>query len=579
MSNSFTIDQKKYLEQHILDAIPFLGKNAEGQFTTNSSQALEEEELLYGPPVDELCKEEKIKYERNGLDVWDEIVANAAKDQFPESSDAFRYKFYGLFHVKPAQDSFMLRCRIPGCKLTSTQLNGLAEIAQDWGNGYADITTRGNLQIREIMPRDTVSTLIKLTGIGLTSKGSGADNVRNITAAPTSGFDPQELMDVMPLALGMHHYILNCRDLYGLPRKFNISFDSGGAVSVCADTNDIGFYSVRVGKGQSVKPGIYFRMRLCGITGHQQLAFDSGLLLKPEECIAISAALIRVFIENGNRINRKKARLKYLVDDWGIEKLLEETEKKLAFPLLRAPLEISDPPEKKQRQAHLGVHTQSEKGLNYIGVVIPVGRLLPDQMHALARIADTYGQGDIRLTVWQNLIIPHIPDAQIEAAKEAILKAGLQYKVSPISSGLVACTGNTGCQYAGANTKGNAIELSRFLQNKFELDQPLNIHLTGCPHSCAQHYIGDIGLQATSCKVDSQSVEGYNIVLGGGVDENRFIARDVFSAIPFSEIPSLLENMLTIYLQEKEGVETFAQFTRRHSVKELHELFALNCHA
>ncbi len=578
MTSTFSSKQKKYLEQHILGSIPFLGKNAAGQFTPDQDQSIEEE-WLFVTPVDELCKEEQIKYERNGLDVWDEIVANADKDQFPEGSDVFRYKFYGLFHVKPAQDSFMLRCRIPGCQLNSTQLHGLAEIAADWGGGYADITTRGNLQIREIMPRDTVSTLIKLTGIGLTSKGSGADNVRNITATPTSGFDSQELIDVMPLGLGMHHYILNCRDLYGLPRKFNISFDSGGAVSVCADTNDIGFYAVRIVEGHDLEPGIYFRMRLCGITGHQQLAFDSGLLLKPEECIAVSAALIRVFIENGDRSNRKKARLKYLVDDWGVEKLLEETQKKLAFPLRKAPLEVAQVSEKKQRQAHLGVHPQSDPELNYIGVVIPVGRLLPDQMHELARIAETYGKGDLRLTVWQNLIIPHVPHEHIEAAKKAILKIGLHYEATPLSSGLVACTGNTGCQYAGANTKGNAIELSQYLQEKLELDQALNIHLTGCPHSCAQHYIGDIGLQATPCKVDGETVEGYHIVLGGGVDDNRFIARDVFSSIPFTEIPVLLKNMLSIYLDSRKGSESFAHFTRRHSAEQLKELFTLNCHA
>lgn len=578
MSSTFSIGQKKYLGQHILGSIPFLGKDAAGKFTPDANQAVEEE-LLYGTPVDELCKEEQIKYERNGLDVWDEIAANASKDQFPGGPDVFRYKFYGLFHVTPAQDSFMLRCRIPGCRISSSQLRGLTEIAEDWGGGYADLTTRGNIQIREIMPRDTVSTLIKLAGLGLTSKGSGADNVRNITATPTSGFDPQELVDVMPLALGMHHYILNCRDLYGLPRKFNISFDSGGAVSVCADTNDIGFYAVRIGEGHGLEPGIYFRMRLCGITGHRQLAFDSGLLLKPEECIAVAAALIRVFIENGDRTNRKKARLKYLVDDWGTEKLLGETQKKLAFPLRKEPFETHLPSEKKQRQSHIGIHPQSIPGLNYIGVTVPVGRLLPRQMHELARIADSYGQGDIRLTVWQNLIIPHIPDGQIEAARAAIIKAGLNCQASAISSGLVACTGNTGCQYAGANTKGNAIEIAQRLQDKFNLDQPINIHLTGCPHSCAQHYIGDIGLQATPCKIGDKSVEGYHVVLGGGVDDNRSIARDVFSSIPFTKIPQLLENMLETYLNERQQRESFASFTRRHSTAQLKELFALNCHA
>ncbi len=178
---AFTDDQKAYLANRIKEAYPFLGQNASGQFTNDP------EESVYGTPVDELNKEETIKYERNGLDCWDSMLKNAAEDIFPDDDDMFRYKFYGMFHVKPVQDSFMLRCRVPAGVLNTFQFRGLAEIAEDWGGNYIDLTTRGNLQIREIMPRNVVKVLKKLTELGLTSKGAGANNVRNGTGTPTSG--------------------------------------------------------------------------------------------------------------------------------------------------------------------------------------------------------------------------------------------------------------------------------------------------------------------------------------------------------------------------------------------------------
>ncbi len=566
-TGAFSDDQKAYLASRIKEAYPFLGQNASGQFTNDP------EESIFGTPVDELCKEETIKYERNGLDCWDAILKNAGEDIFPEAGDVFRYKFYGMFHVKPAQDSFMLRCRIPAGVLSSHQFCGLAEIAEDWGGNYIDLTNRGNLQIREIRPRNVVKVLEKLTELGLTSKGAGADNVRNVTGTPTSGFDKQELIDVVPLAKSMHHYILNNRDLYGMPRKFNISFDSGGAVSTCADTNDIGFYAIEHKGSADLESGVYFRVQLCGITGHKQLASDCGLLLKPDECVAVAAAILRVFIEHGDRTNRKRARMKYIIDDWGHAKYLEKVQEKLAFSLRYVPLDDCEPVPAKDKKGHFGVHQQSQEGLNYIGVVTPVGRVLPEQMRQMSALADKFGKADIRLTTWHNFIIPHVKDEDVSAVLEGVKESGLSHTTTNVSSGLVACTGSVGCKFAAANTKANASVLTKYLEEKVELDTPLNIHVTGCANSCAQHYIGDIGLQGTPCKVNGETVEGYDIVLGGGVDDNRAIAQDVFESIPFTEVPDLIVYMLTVYMQKRDEGEDFASFTRKHSSEELKELF------
>jgi ferredoxin-nitrite reductase len=583
---TFTDEQKEYLAGLMAGAaqqglIPFVGLTPDGLITHDPKDAPANlaAETVYGTPVSDLCKEERIKKEENPLDIWEKIIGHADRDQFPGPDDTFRFKFHGLFYVAPAQNAFMLRCRIPACILSSAQMQTLADIAEQWGGGYADITTRGNIQIREIAPRNIVHTLTKLQEAGLTSRGAGADNIRNVTASPTSGFDCDEVCDVRAMAKAFHHYILNHRDLYGLPRKFNVAFDNGGAISVAADTNDIGFVAVRVTErrtgqsGSEVEPGVYFRAQLAGITGHKQFAKDAGILLKPNECVAVAAAMVRVFIENGDRTNRKKARLKYLIDRWGLPKFIEETGKKLAFELRHVPLDRCEVRRPVIRHGHIGVYRQMQKGLNYVGVAIPVGRMKVRQMRRLAELAQNYGSGEFRLTVFQNLLIPNVPDGFVETLKRNLVRAGFHYNASSICGGLVACTGNTGCKFSSTNTKGHAIELARALEKKVELDSPINIHLTGCPHSCAQHYIGDIGLLGVKTGGNGASVEAYNVLLGGGDDHEQGLGREVFKGIPFPQLIPLLEKVLKIYKERRTPGETFIEFTRRHVIGELQEMF------
>ena len=579
-NQSFSSVQKEYLQGFFSGVAqrthnPFVGETADGRITNDPSLSATGNKVdeVYGVPIEDLCKEEKIKHEEHGLDVFGKIWEHADQNKFPEGGDVFRWKFNGLFYVKPAQDSLMLRGRMAGCAIRDYQLEGIAEMAEDWGGGYAHVTTRGNYQIREIMPENAMKILLKLGDLGLTSRGSGADNLRNITASPTSGFDPYEVYDVLPLARDMHTYILNSREMYDLPRKFNISFDNGGPISVCMDTNDIGFLAVRVPEGKDVPAGVYFRVQLCGITGHKQFAKDCGLLLKPEECVPVAAAMVKVFVENGCRTNRKKARLKYLVDDWGFEKFIEKTQEKLTFEMGKLPLEQCEPRLDILRHGYLGVHKQKQEGLNYIGLVVPVGYLTPAQMKGIAQISRRYGKGDIRMTVWQNVIIPHIADADLEAVKAEILELGMNYTANFITGGLVACTGNRGCKFASADTKGHAMLISERLSEKVPLDQPINIHITGCPNSCAQHYVGDIGLVATPVKRDGESVEGYNMVIGGGVDNEQGIARELQNGIAGDELPDVIENILQKYMAKRDGSESFIEFVRRHEISDLQNLF------
>ena len=297
-------------------------------------------------------------------------------------------------------------------------------------------------KLGEIPPENIVRILTTLYDLGLTSKGSGADNIRNITASPTAGFDPQEIVDVLPLAKDMHHHILGHRELYGLPRKFNISFDGGGRISACADTNDIAFYAVEVPDGESVEAGVYYRVMLGGITGHKQFATDTGVMVKAEDCALIADAMLTVFKENGDRTNRKKARLKYLIDGWGVEKFLDESEKEYGKAFIKFPLEKCLERPRYNKVAHIGIHPQKQENKSYIGVVTPVGRLSSAQAESLADLANQYGEGEVRLTAWQNLLIPHVDTSSAEEASEAMQMIGFDTSENSANAGLVACTGN-----------------------------------------------------------------------------------------------------------------------------------------
>ncbi|MGH7008718.1 MAG: NirA family protein [Stellaceae bacterium] len=519
-----------------------------------------------------LSAEEEAKRKAPPLDMWDEIGANAAADRAPKGIDVFRHKFFGLFYVAPAQDSFMCRLRIPNGILSVHQLAGLAKLAESLGGGYLDVTTRANLQIREIQPQSAIDVLTGIQDLGLTSRGAGADNIRNITGSPTAGIDPTELIDTRPLARALHFTILNHRELYGLPRKFNIAFDGGGQISVLEDTNDIGFAAVR--DGAAVPAGVYFRMYLGGITGHGDFAHDTGILLKSEECVAAAVAVVRVFIAHGDRTDRKRARFKYLLDEWGMDRVMAEVGKELSFTPPKMPPEQCLPRGPLLKHGHIGIHKQKQKGMNYIGVGLPVGRLSAAQAHGLAAIASQFGSGTVRLTVWQNLILSDISDAKLPGARKAIEELGLSAEASPIRGALVACTGNTGCKFAATDTKAQALYLAQYLEARIKLDKPINIHLTGCPHSCAQHYVGDIGLLGVKVAQGDEMIEGYTIVVGGGGGGERRIAREIARDVPFADVADRLEALLRCYLAERRGAESFHKFAGRHSVEALQAMLA-----
>lgn len=514
---------------------------------------------------------EQAKRKKNALDLWDELVAHARDGRFPKGGDVFLWKYHGLFHVAPAQNAFMCRLRIPNGVIAAHQLEAVADLAERFAAGHADITTRANLQVREIRPEHAVDVLMALSACGLTSRGAGADNIRNITGNPTAGIDPQELYDTRPLGLALHHHILNHRELYGLPRKFNIAFDGGGSVAALQDTNDIGFTAVRVPEGAAVSAGVWFRVALGGITGHKDFARDLGVVVAPLDCVAVAHALVRVFIEHGDRTDRNKARMKYVLDRIGHAKYLELAEGFLGRKLDRLPLDACTPRAPQNRSAHVGFHAQRQAGKLWCGVYVPAARMTAPQMRGLAAIAMRYGSGTLRLTVWQNLLVSDIAEADREAVATALAELGLSANVSPIRAGLVACTGNAGCKFAASDTKRHSLAIAEHVERTVALDRPVNVHLTGCHHSCAQHYIGDIGLIAA--KVGDEQVEGYHVHVGGGWGEDAAIAREVVRDVAAEDAPRIVAALLDAYLeQRKDADEPFHAFARRHSPEQLAEM-------
>jgi ferredoxin-nitrite reductase len=576
MTGDFEPEQKRYLEGFVAG---LQIAKAAGAVAPRKSAAIAAPEPI-GPDAPhwqaqdrvtkaggKLTDQEKFKRELHPFDGYEKLKGQAAANAPPKPDDNFRWRFFGLFFCAPTQNTYMCRLRIPNGILKTAQFEGVAEAAERYGGGYAHVTTRANLQIRDVEPKHAVALLEHIQDIGLCSRGSGADNIRNVTGTPTAGIDPQELIDTRPYAREWHFHILNDRTLYGIPRKFNVGFDGGGVIPVLEDTNDIGFSATEVRDGFGVEPGVWFRLAIGGITGHRDFAHATGVIVKPSETTLVADAVVRVFIDHGDRTNRAKARLKYVLDGWGIDNFLAAMENKLGGKLTRVSAEALLPRPPIDRWAHIGVHAQKKAGLNWIGVALPVGRMTAAQMRGIAAVAQRYGDGDIRLTVWQNFLISGVPDDQLLPACAAIEALGLGTQANALRAGLVACTGNTGCKFAASDTKRHADEIAAWCEARIAIDQPINIHLTGCHHSCAQHFISEIGLLA--CKIqdaeEADPVEGYHIHVGGGFGGHAALGRELIRDVKAADAPQQIERILKAYVANRTSPqESFLSFAGRY---------------
>jgi ferredoxin-nitrite reductase len=576
-TTSFNADQKEWLDGFLKAASALSGSvGGDGAPCPYPAEAMAgyKAQTRWLAEGKRLSKEEDIKRRRNPHLFRTRLTELDAQGEFPAGEENFLARFHGIFNVAPTQERPMSRFRIPGGIVNFLQAKAMASIARDCADGDVWLTTRSNVQVRNIQPGKMSELLVRLEEVGLGARGSGADNIRNVVGNPTAGIDANELLDVRPLCRAWHHHVLHTEDLHGLPRKFNVAFDGGNAIAALEDTNDIGLRACRLSGNATNPDGVYLRLVLGGITGHKDFARDTGVLLSLDEWLPAVHEMLMVFLENGNRGQRGKSRLKYVLDDWGFEKFLKTVEERLPFALRRVALSECEFAPATDRAAHLGAHEQRQDGLSWLGVHVPVGKLTADQFDGVSRIARQHGDGDIRLTVWQNLLISGIPTGNIQTVRQELAGIGLKSDPDGILQGLIACTGSEGCKHGQAATKSTALAIEERLAGKLPAESPLNIHLTGCPHSCAQHYVGDIGLLGTGVEIDGIRHDGFHVLIGGGTGNNPRCAVQVLAAVPASRIPEIVENLVGVWLEKRLDNETFADFTLRHDAQQLQSLFA-----
>lgn len=512
------------------------------------------------PRTEKLNKFEKFKAEKDGLAVKADLKAFAEMgwESVDETDLTQRLKWLGIFFRPVTPGKFMLRMRTPNGILSSQKMRVLAEVVQRYGDdGSADITTRQNIQLRGVRLEDIPDIFDRFETVGLTSMQSGMDNVRNITGSPVAGIDASELIDTRGLVRKLQDMITGCSqgnpEFTNLPRKFNIAVEGGRDNSVHAEINDIAFVpAYREGTlGLNVLVGGFFSARRC------EAAVPLDAWVEPnDDVVTLSRAILEVFRDHGPRANRQKSRLMWLIDDWGMERFRAEVERVYGKPLLSAAPEDEIDWDKRD---HLGIHPQQQPGLNFVGLHVPVGRLSAKDMLDLARLADIYGEGEIRLTVEQNVIIPYIPDSRLSLLVQEPLLTKFATEPSPLERSLVSCTGAQFCNFALVETKQRALAIARQLDATLSVPHPVRIHWTGCPNSCGQPQVADIGLMGTKVRKDGKAAEGVDIYMGGKVGKDAQLGTCVQKGVPCDELPTVLTGLLTENFGAKPRPETSAE--------------------
>jgi ferredoxin-nitrite reductase len=437
----------------------------------------------------------------------------------------------------------MMRLRIPNGILTSQQMRVLGEIVQRYGDdGSADITTRQNLQLRGIRIEDVPEIFRRLKAVGMTSVQSGMDNVRNITGSPVAGLNADELIDTRELIEKVQDMITNRGEgnfeFTNLPRKFNIAIEGGRDNSVHAEINDIAFVpAYKEGQlGFNVIVGGFFSAKRC----EAAIPLDAWVPAN-DDVVDLCRAILIVYRDNGLRANRQKARLMWLIDEIGIKQFRAMVEKQFGRSLATAAEKDEIDWEKRD---HLGVFQQQQPGFNYLGLHVPVGRLYAQDLLDLARVAEVYGSGEIRLTVEQNVIIPNIPSENLDAFLAEPLLEKFTINPKPLERALVSCTGAQFCNFALVETKNRALALAKALDEELELSRSVRIHWTGCPNSCGQPQVADIGLMGTKVRKDGKTVEGVDLYMGGKVGKDAHLGTCVEKGIACDDLLPVLKDIL-----------------------------------
>jgi len=529
-------------------------------------------------------KVERLKREKNPWDAWDEVRQFAREGRasvLPEWTGTY-FKWWGVYTQGDglgvtggaagegkASEYFMMRIGLPNGLLTAHQLHVIADITAKYARGIADITTRQNIQLHWLTIESLPEVVDALTAIGLSPKGACGDVVRNVTGCPLAGLDGHELIDASPLAVEIAQKLTANPEFYNLPRKFKISVTGCPIWCSYPEINDVALTALKRVKDGKEEIGYSLRVG-GGLSTEPHLAVRLNAFIPQDKAYDAVKAVCEIFREQeALRENRTRARIKYLFmkHGWTAETMLAAVEEKLGFkfdPADEGP--IADD----LYRDHVGVHRQRQEGLSYVGATVLNGRLTPEQLHALASLSETYGDGHLRATIGQNIVLVNIPNAKTPELVKEITALGLQVAPTVFYRGAVACTGTEFCKLAISETKGFAKWLVGEMEERLpQFDQQLRLHVTGCTNSCGQSWIADLGLEGKKIKKDGKLVDAFYFCVGGAVGEHAGIARQIGYRAAAEDCPEAIERLLRGYLSTRTEGENLRSYFRRTSDEDL----------
>jgi len=500
-------------------------------------------------------------------------VAEAAERGFESltEDDLFMCKWVGLYTHRNEQGYFMLRTKQPNGFISPEQLETIAEIAEKQNRGFVDITTRENIQLHWIHYKDAASIIERLKSVGVATLGACGDVARNVVGCPVAGADRDELFDASPIAKQVSDFFLGNPEYANLPRKYKIGITGCrswcmhpeiqcvalvGASRKVNGTAELGF-DVRVGGGLSTQAFISQRI---------------GAFIRPEEAVEVIRHTTELWRDTPEyRKMRHHARIKYLIHDWGVARFRAALEERLGRTLDEAPADYQEPPE--TYRDHVGVHAQKQPGLYYVGAPVLVGRISSAQMKKVADLCRRHGDGKtLRLTNRQNILLLNVPEANVEKVLEGLAGVGLSINAHPVRRSVVTCTGTEFCKLAITETKARSRQIVEHLERRVALEEPLRLHITGCPNACAQHQIAHIGMMGSKTKVNGQIVDAYDIFVGGQMGRGATFNHPVLRKVPAADCAKRLEALLLGFTRQRQAGESFNAWCARVGDQELAKL-------
>ncbi len=530
-------------------------------------------------------KVERLKVEKNPWEALEEIrsFARAGRESVLPEWASLYFKWWGIYTQGDglgalggkggegkATEHFMLRIGLPNGAVNSTQLRAIAGISRKHGRNLADITVRQNIQLHWL-PIESIPEIIDtLNAVGLSPKGACGDVVRNVTGCPLAGVAHDEWLDASPIAIAVSKLLAGNPDFYNLPRKFKISVTGCPQWCCYPEINDIGLTPARRGDevGFSVRVG-------GGLSADPHLAVRLNAFVPTDQALDVVRGITEIFREQqGLRQNRERARMKHLFlrENWTPERFQEELQARVPFPLEPAADEMI--PSGVLRD-HVGVHRQRQVGLFHVGASVLRGRVTGEQLESAADLAERLGNGVLRTTVTQNLLFLNIPEQDVDGLVKELAAIDLKVEGSTFWRGTVTCTGTEFCKLAITETK----DFARWLVDEMEIripafDQQLKLHVTGCPNSCGQHWIADVGIEGKRIKQNGTLMDAYYFCVGGGVGTHSAVARPVGYRCLATEVPEALERLLNNYLLERTAEQDLQSFFRARSNEQLRALLA-----